>query len=241
VDLEPSEENAWTLGEELLRHWTFAAAAVEFDAAAHKFPDSARLRAGLGAAYFGDMKYALAIPVFADLLVSFPDSASYASMLGMSCEAVTDVSRPRCSALLQYAQSHVSDARASIWAAQFLLRKSGSEAPRPTVESLIRAALKADPDLPEAQFYMGSFLQDDGHWAESIPYFERAVSLRPQYAQAHYRLALACWRTGRKQEGEVQMELMKKYSHEDEEQRDNHLKQIVTFVVDIDPEKKGDK
>ena len=188
------------------------------------------MRAGLGAAYFGDMKYALAIPVFAELpLVSYPDNATYASMLGVSCEAVTEVERPRCAALVQYAQSHSSDARASIWAAQFLLRKGGSESERPTAESLVRAALKADPKLPEAQFSMGSFLQDDGRWAESIPYLERAVSLRPEYAQAHYHLALACWRTGRKRRRPPAAWIfMKKYSHEEQEERDSSLKRIVS-------------
>ncbi len=241
VDMEPSEENAWALGEELLRHWTFPAAAVEFEAASRKYPESVRLRAGLGAAYFGDMKYALAIPVFAELLSAYPNNATYASMLGVSCEAVTEVARPRCTALVQYAQSHLSDARASIWAAQFLLRKGGSESERPTAESLIRAALKADPKLPEAQFSMGSFLQDDGRWAESIPYLERAVSLRPEYAQAHYHLALACWRTGRKDEGRLHMDLQKKYSHEEQEERDSSLKRIVTFVVSTGPPSAGEK
>ena len=51
--LDPSEANAWQLGVEFLRHWTFEAAIPEFEAAAAKFPASERMHLGLGAAYFG--------------------------------------------------------------------------------------------------------------------------------------------------------------------------------------------
>lgn len=233
VELDPSEENLWELGVEFLRHWTFDAATRVFQDASARFPQSVRLRLGLGVALFGNAKYAQAIPVFADLLESAPDNAEYAGMLGMPCAAVMLEARPRCAALVQYAQSHPKDARASAYAASFLLRQSNAHSQRPQVKNLLESALAADPSLPEAQFQMGTFLQDDGMWKESIPYLERAVALKPDFSKAHYRLAQACWRTDRKQEAQTQMELEEKYSQQEQDDLDHRLRQVTTFVVNI--------
>jgi predicted Zn-dependent protease len=127
VELEPSEENAWQLSLELLRHWTFDAAAIELQAASAKFPDSKRMRLGLGAAYFGGTQYAKAIPVFADLLESELDNAMDAEMLGISCNAVMMEARPRCAVLVHYAEAHPKDARATAYAAASLFDQSDSQ------------------------------------------------------------------------------------------------------------------
>ena len=233
VELEPNEENAWLLSLELLRHWTFDAAAIELKAASAKFPDSKRMRIGLGAAFFGAAKYPQAISAFADLLESEPDNAMYADLLGTSCSAVMPEARPRCTALVHYAESHPADTRASVNAAAYLLSESDSESQRPLARKLLEAALTDDPRLPEAQLQMGTFLEDDGMWKDSIPYLERAIKLKPDYSQAHYRLALAYWRTGRKQEGQAQMELQKKYSRQQQDDLNRRLNQITTFLVNV--------
>jgi tetratricopeptide (TPR) repeat protein len=189
------------------------------------------MRIGLGAAYFGAAKYPQAISVFADLLQSEPDNAMVADLLGISCNAVTPEPRPRCAVLVHYAESHPADPRASAYAAAYLLSESDSESRRPLIRKLIEAALAADPPLPEAQFQMGTFLEDDGQWNDSIPYLERAIQLKPDYSQAHYHLALAYWRTGRKQEGQAQMALQRKYSRQQQQDLDRRLNQITTFLL----------
>lgn len=231
VELEPSEENAWLLSLELVRHWTFDAAVIELKAASAKYPDSKRMRIGLGAALFGAAKYPEAISAFADLLESEPDNAMYAELLGVSCSAVMPEARPRCAVLVHYAESHPADTRASTSAAAYLRSENDFETRRPLIRKLLESALAADPKLPEAQFQMGSFLQDEGMRKDSIPYLERAIQLKPDYAQAHYHLALAYWRAGRKQEGQAHMELQKKYSKQEQEDLHRRLDEITTFLV----------
>jgi len=234
VQLEPSEENAWDLGAEFLRHWTFGAAATEFEAAAAKFPESKRLRLGLGAALFGDANYTKAIPVFADLLQAEPDNAMYAEMLGMSCDAPLPARIPLCSVLVTYAEAHPADAKATIHAASSLLMQS-SDDPQSVdlAQKLLKGALAADPSLPEAQFQMGVILQDNDDWKESIPYLERALELKPDFTQAHYRLGRAYWRTGRQVDAHAQMELQKKFASQEQEDLIRRLHRITTFVVDV--------
>lgn len=233
VELDPTETNAWILGVELLRHWTFAAAIREFEAATQKFPSSTRMKLGLGAAYFGDSRYADSIPVFADLLDADPNNALYAELLGMACAAVSQSSKQRCSALVTYAEAHPRDARASTYAASMLLTGTGAGDQTETARKLLTNALAADPKSPDALYEMGMLKQNGGDWAGSIPSLQRAIALKPDLAPAHYRLALAYWRTGRKQEGQAEMELQKKYSKQEKADMDQRLRQITTFIVDV--------
>lgn len=233
VQLEPNEENAWLLGYEFLRHWTFDAAITEFGAASVKFPESKRLRLGLGTAFFGAQKYERAISVFADLLEGDPDNAMYAELLGISCNAPIDVDSPRCMALVPYAQSHPSDAKAAAYAASSLLMQTGSEQNIDLARKLAQSAVEADPNLPDAQFEMGVILENSKDWKGSIPYLERAVKIRPNYAKAHYRLARAYWKTGRRQDGDAEMELEKKFARQGEEDLERRLNEIVVFSVKV--------
>lgn len=235
VQLDPSETNAWQLGCELLKHWAFDAAQIEFHAASYKFPDSKRLRLGLGAALFGDAKYAEAIPVFADLLRSDPDNATYANLLGISCNAPLDAASPRCSELVRYAQSHPADAKAAAYAASSLLAQNDDEQSAELARKLLQGALVADPNLAEAQFEMGVVLQEGSDWKGSIPYLERAVKLKPDFSQAHYHLARAYWKTGRRQEGDAQMDLQKKSTYEEQEELHRRLVEITSLAVSVHP------
>ncbi len=233
VELEPTEQNVWMLGVEFLRHWTFDAAIREFEAATVKFPKSTRMRLGLGAAYFGGAKYGAAIPVFADLLDADKNNALYAELLGMSCTSVTESAKPRCSGLPAYAEAHPGNARVATYAASMLLDGAATEDQLRLARKLLGYAIAADPRLPDAQYEIGMLKQSQGEWADSIANLETAVALRSEYAEAHYRLALAYWRTGRKQDGQTQMELQKKYSKQQQQDLDRRLRQITTFVVDM--------
>ena len=234
AELDPSEENAWALAVEFLRHWTFDAAATEFQAASAKFPQSKRLRVGLGAALFGAAQYTKAIPVFADLIKDEPNNSTYADMLGVSCNAPADSISPQCSALVTYAQSHPADARAATEAAAFLLLQNNQvDQSLSLARKLLTRAIASNPTMPDAQFRMGVVLQESSDWKGSIPYLERAVKLKLDFAQAHYRLARAYWKTGRNQEGQAQMDLQKKFARQEREDLDQRLKQITRFVVEL--------
>jgi lipopolysaccharide biosynthesis regulator YciM len=132
-----------------------------------------------------------------------------------------------------YAQSHPSDAKTAAYAASSLRNQSDYEKNADLARKLVESALATNPNLPEAQFQMGVILQDSRDWKRSIPYLERAVSLKCDYAQAHYLLARAYWRTGRRQEGDAQMELQKKFARQEEDDLNQRLRQITVLNVNI--------
>jgi tetratricopeptide (TPR) repeat protein len=233
VELDPSEADVWMLGLEFLRHWTFDAAIREFEAAAPMFPQSARMRLGLGVAYFGYGTYDKAAPVFADLLDADSGNRLYAELLGMSCTALMQESQHRCAVLLTYAQSHPRDARVSTYAATMLLQGTSTEERMHLAQRLLESALTVDPKLADAQYEMGVLKQNQSDWRGSIPNLEAAVALKPDFAKAHYKLALAYWRSGRKQEGQAQMDLQNKFSQQQEDDLNQRMRQVTTFLVEI--------
>lgn len=233
VDLDPSEENVWNLAFELLRHWSFEAAAADLESAVVKFPESERMRIGLGVAYFGNGKYDKAVPVFARLLRAKPEEALYAELLGMSCTAVPDAVETDCSVLVQYAQKHPHDANAAVGAATGLMQGREEDAQIQLAYQLLHSAIAADPKLADARYRLGMLDQQQNRWAESIPLLEEAVALKPDYAQAHYRLSMAYWRAGRKQEAKEQMDLEKKYARQQDEDLNRKLQQITILMADV--------
>jgi tetratricopeptide (TPR) repeat protein len=78
-------------------------------------------------------------------------------------------------------------------------------------------------------------LQDESDWKGSIPYLERAIKLDPGLSQAHYRLARAYWRVGRKQEADAQMKLEKSSALEQQEDLHRRLSQITALTVNVQP------
>jgi tetratricopeptide (TPR) repeat protein len=233
AELDPSEANAWSLGVEFLRHWTFDPAIKEFEAAAAKFPNSTRIKLGLGAAYFGGSAYAKSIPIFADLLAADAENALYAELLGMACTAVAEGNKERCPDLIRYADAHPRNAKTSTYAATILLTDTSGVDHSAEARNLLASALAVDPHFAEAHYQMGLLKQNQGDWAGSVPSLEKAITLKPDLAPAHYRLALAYWRTGRKQDGQAQMELQKKYAKQQKADLDHRLQQITTFIVDV--------
>ncbi len=231
VRLDPTESNEYVLGVEFLRHWTFQPAAQEFSAASRRFPESRRLRVGLGVAYFGDHNYEKAIAVFSALLAADPDNAAYAGLLGRSCSVLTEGSDPNCAALLAFAEKHPEDGTVATDAAISLLNRPGDPAQLKSAERLLDAALRTAPHLPEAHYERGVLLQRESRWKDSIPELQTAIREKPDYAAAHYRLALAWERTGEHKNAREEIALQQKYSAQENRDRDQRLSQMQTLLV----------
>lgn len=229
--LEPSEANEYMLGVEFLRHWTFDPAAREFAAALQRFPESRRLRMGLGIAFFGERNYPKAIEAFAALLAADPESETNAELLGRACSVLTEGSDPHCAALAAFAEKHPQDGKIATDAAISILNQPADQHHLEAAERLLDQAIQATPHLEEAHYQKGLLLQDQSHWQQSIPELETALRLKPDDAAAHYRLALALARTGSRERAQQEIALQKKYSAQENKDRDERLSQMQTLLV----------
>lgn len=234
TELEPSEDTVWQFGLDLLRHWMFNAAVIEFKAASAKFPNSKRMKLGLGAALFGAEKHEEAVPIFADLLETDTNNAVFAELLGISCNAMMQNVSLRCEELASYALEHPKDAKAATYAASSIITRNDAQK-MDLAHRLLANAVVADPSYSEAQLQMGILLQETQDWQESIPYLERALKLAPANPTGHYRLARAYLKVGRGVEGKAEMELQKKYAHQANEERDKRYRDVTLLALELQP------
>lgn len=231
VQLAPTEANYYVLGIDFLRHLTFDAAVKQFAAGVKTFPDSRRMRFALGVAYYGNGNYDQAIPVLSELLQRDPDNNTYAELLGRTCTILTEGVDPHCREILSFARQHPQNAVLATYAAASILHRPTDADDMETAHQLLDAAIKADAGLPEARYQMGVLLQLQTHWQESIPQLEAAIHSKPDFAQAHYRLALAYSHTGRKEQAGEEVSLQQKYSQQETQSVEGRMKQITTLLV----------
>ncbi len=229
--LDPSESNIYVLGVELLRHWTFVPAIRELSAGVKRYPDSRRMQLGLAIAYYGNGSYDQAIPILADLLAQDPDNLEYADLLGRTCTVLTAGKNPGCATLLPFAEKHPHNAALATYAVTSILHRPSSPQELQIAHTLLQNAIAAAPRLAEAHMEMGELLQTEGKWAESVAPLETAVRLKPDLAQAHYRLARAYAHLGQHERAEQQIALDQKYRKTQQQTLNARMQTITTLVV----------
>jgi tetratricopeptide (TPR) repeat protein len=231
AQIAPTEENVYVLGIDFLRHWTFPPAIAEFQAGMRAFPESRRMQAGLGIAYYGDTEYDKAIQVFSALLQKDPDNPIYGDIYGRSCTLLTQGDDPLCAQLTAFAEQHPGNAAISTYAATRILHSPASAQQNAVAERLLTQAIAHDPSLAEAHYQLGFLLQNENKWQQSVVDLEKAVALQPTLAQAHYRLGLAYAHLGRRDEAQRQMLLDRQYHQQQQSDLTARMRQITTLLV----------
>lgn len=230
ASLNPSEANIYALGLEFLRHWTFDPAIKIFDSGIARYPDSTRLRMGLGIARYANNDFSGAAPVFAQLLVHDPDNDFYAGLLGHSCSLIPDES-PGCDALENFAKRHPKNASASTYAAASILHRPSSQENLDLARTLLDRAIAADPKSYEAYYQIGILDQQQSRWQESVEPLEKAIALKPDFSKAHYRLGLAYSHTDQHEKAQEQIALQQKFSQQEKDDLNAKFKEVTTFLV----------
>jgi tetratricopeptide (TPR) repeat protein len=229
--LDPSAANLYSLTIELLRHWTWSEAQQVAAYASTRYPEDNRFTMAQGVALFADGKYPQAAEIFSSLLAREPNSEMYADLLGRSCGAVTDTPIPHCGELEQFADKHPRNARAAIYAATRILQQPVDAQDSAKAESLLHQAVAADPNLADAYFELGVLAQQRLQWQQSAGFLEKAVALRPSYAEAHYRLSRAYAHLGEHDQAQQQMALQQQYAQQEKDALNAHMKEVVTFLL----------
>jgi len=155
----------------------------------------------LGIAKYGNYEPKDSTRIFSRLLAAHPDEASYAVLLGDSCNDITDESDADegCGVLLDYAQRHPRDTAAAIAAASTIIR-TRQVAKFDMARQMLSGAIAADPKNPSAWFEMGVLDLQQNNWGESVASMRRAAEIQPASSKAHWRLAQAYFHLGDKEQ-----------------------------------------
>ncbi len=229
--LNPSEPNLYAWVVELLRHFSWQPAAKLAEYGANRYPESQRLKAAHGIAFYADNRFKEAAAIFSSLLAADPDNATYASLLGRSCAGIQDTGTTGCEGLDHFAAAHPHNAEAADYAAASLLHRPAGERDDARARTLLQQALAADPRLADAWYQLGVLEQEETHWQDSTAPLEKAIAIKPALAEAHYRLARAYSHLGRRDEAMQQIELQQRYAKEEKESLDARLKEVTTFLT----------
>jgi Flp pilus assembly protein TadD len=231
--IEPSEENLFSWGSELMLHRTYEPAIDIFRVAVQKYPQSARVTIGLGIALYARGLYEDAVKALltaSDLSPSDARCYYFLSKASNSSPALTDEVTKR---FRQYAEKEPGNATAQYYYAMSLWKGKPVDAgPVDTnhVEILLRSATALDDTVPEAHFQLGNLYADKHEYERSIPEYARAVALNPKLADAHYRLGTSYTRMGQKDKAQMEFVVYQKLRSEHMAEADKEGLAVQQFV-----------
>ena len=211
--LDPSEDNIFDWGSEMLLHRTYEPAISIFQEGTRRFPQSPRMFIGLGLAYYSRGKYDDAIPVLltaADLNPADPRCYVFLSKAYNSSPTQADEVIKR---FRRYSELQPTNALAQYYYAVSLWkgrRVSDPNADLGTVESLLQKAVSLDDSLSEAHVQLGNLYADQHQYEKSIPQYVRALELDQNLSDAHYRLGTDYVHLGQKENAQKEFAIYQK-------------------------------
>lgn len=201
LHMNPSEDNFFDLGCEMLLHRTYEPAIAVFQTATQRYPKSPRIWIGLGLALYSRGKYDDAVKALmsaADLNPADPRCYLFLSKAYDSSPTQADEVTDR---FRRYAELKPDDPLAqyyyaiSLWKAR---RAQSSTVNVLQIEDLLKKSIALNGTLPEVHVQLGDLYSDQHQWDKAIPEYERALELNPNLPDAHYRLGTDYVRVGQK-------------------------------------------
>ena len=193
--LDPSEENYFAWGSELLLHRAVWQAAKVFERGVVLHPSSARMRTGWGSALFAGALYNRAAQQLceaSDLAPSDPDPYLLLGKVALAAPTPLPCVDEK---LGRFVQAQPANADANYLFAMALSRSPGNQ-DSALVERLLTKTVTLDPHYAAAYLQLGILAFAAHHPQEALNFYQRAITADPQLAEAHYRLAVAYDRLG---------------------------------------------
>jgi tetratricopeptide (TPR) repeat protein len=239
AQMDPSEENIFDWGNELLLHRGLDPAERVFTSGVGRYPQSARLHIGLAIADYSQSHYddaASELCRAADLAPTDPRPYLFlGQMFDISLKEAGQVTER----LKRFQAAQPNNAWAnyyyalSLWKGERGQNPHANQASKEKIESLLARSIKLDPKFPDAHFQLGVFYSEQQKYQEAIGEFQAAVKLKPDYAEAHYHLAQAYSHTGKSDLAKGELDLYQRYHQKDLAEDEVRRKQVGQFVFSL--------
>jgi tetratricopeptide (TPR) repeat protein len=234
VRLDPSEQNYFAWGSELLLHRAVWQAAEVFKSGTRAYPKSARMLAALGAALFAGALYDQAADSLCQASdLNPPDTEPYIFMGKVEMAAPKPLAciKPR---LARFVQQEPGNSLANYFYAMAIWKQQQpplNQRAAQQVETLLSKAVAIDPKCGDAYLQLGILASSQHDLEKAIGYYTKAIEADPHLGEAHYRLGVAYDRIGSpdkaKQEFQLHDEIEKQQAAVVERQR----REVKQFLV----------
>jgi tetratricopeptide (TPR) repeat protein len=231
---EPTEQNDFAWGSELLLHRAVWQAQEVFQKGVEAWPKSARMRTALGTALFAGARYneaAQRLCEASDLDPTDPDPYLFMGKVEIAAPDPLPCILP---ALARFAQQQPGNANAQYLYAMAILKsqqKSPNAQAQSQAENRLRTAVTLDPACADAWLELGILASDRQQLEDSIQLYTRAIAANPKLGDAHYRLAVAYKRTGQTAKAAQEFQLHDQIVKEEKDAVERQREKIKQFLI----------
>lgn len=205
--IDPSERNLFDLGSDLMLHRGFEPALKVFVFSTQKYPQSARLRVGLGTAHYSLGQYDEAVESLCQAVDLDPKDTKALDFLGKMYDVSPRYAGEVTKRLAHFVEIYPGNAAANYYYALSLRKRSltaGADESNKEAEQFLLRAVGLNPQYAEAHFELGLLYEDEKQDANAIREYQVTIKLGGP-SKAHYRLGRLYQKDG--QPGMAQKEL----------------------------------
>ncbi len=236
ADLDPSENNLFDWGTELLIHDAPPAAAEAFERGIRRYPRSKRILLGSAVAFYLRGDYAQAARrFFAATDLNPSDPKPYLFLGDVQTPEITET--PDCrERLRRFAQLQPNNAQANyLYATTMWDPKTGPHDGRTlaSAQAALERAVHLDPAFGPAYLRLGMLYAEQSDISAAIEAYRKAINADPNLEQAHYRLAAAYRKQGDNQNAQRETEMFEQLSKNSAQLRDRERSSLQRFVVNL--------
>ena len=234
VRLDPSEQNYFTWGSELLLHRAVWQAAEVFKNGSKAYPASARMLAALGAALFAGALYDQAADSLCQASDLKPDETEPYIFMGkieIAAPKPLPCIEPRLARLVQ---QQPGNALANYFYAMAIWKRQQEPVNRESlqqVESLLNKAVAIDPKRGDAYLQLGILSSSQHNFEKAIGYYSQAIEVDPQLGEAHYRLGVAYDRIGSPEKAKEEFQLHDEIEKQQAAAVERQRRDVKQFLV----------
>jgi len=234
VRLDPSEQDYFEWGSELLLHRAVWQAAEVFANGTKAYPNSARMLAALGTALFASARYdeaAQRLCEASDLAPADPEPYLFLGKIEIAAPSPLPCAEEK---LALFASLQPGNALANYFYAMAIWKRQSippNSQDMQQVEALLDKSVKIQPTCADAYLQLGLLYFSRGGYHQAVDYYTEAIAADPQLGEAHYRLGVAYDRLGEAAKARQEFQLHDQIEKAQAEEVERQRREVKQFLV----------
>ena len=241
VRLDPSEENYFVWGSELLLHRAVWQAQEVFGKGVKAHPKSARMLVALGTALFAGALYdqaAARVCEASDLNPADVEPYVFLGKIEAASPNALECVEPK---LARFVQQQPGNSLANYLYAMTIWKRLDQpvdSARLEKVQEFLTKAVTIDANCGDGYLQLGILNASKRDYSKAIGFYTKAIEVNPQLVEAYYRLGVAYDRTGEADKAKQEFQLHDEIKRRQQASVDQQRREVKQFVV-VQPEKQS--